>query len=263
MLTQIADGVLIHTSSFMQSNAIVVRGAEGALLIDPGVHEAEIACLVSDLAEAGLPVVAGFSTHPHWDHLLWHESLGAVPRFGSPVCAGAIRARLSEEGFRDRVVSMLPPDIAADIPLDLLGLIDPVPDSEIPWDGPAIRLVQHQAHAAGHAALLIGERRVLVAGDMVSDVLIPLLNLMSPGDPVQEYLDGLDRLESLVADVDVFVPGHGSIGDTGQLRTRIELDRSYVLALREGRTAEDPRLLSGADFLPGLHAMQLERFAAQ
>ena len=43
MLRQVAEGVLIHESEFMQSNAVVVQGRAGALLIDPGVTGSEIA----------------------------------------------------------------------------------------------------------------------------------------------------------------------------------------------------------------------------
>ena len=43
MLRQIADGVLIHESEFVQSNAVVVRGRAGVLLIDPGVLGSELA----------------------------------------------------------------------------------------------------------------------------------------------------------------------------------------------------------------------------
>jgi hypothetical protein len=49
------------------------------LLIDPGVHGYEMAALANDLRELGQRVVAGFSAHPHWDHLLWHARLGAAP----------------------------------------------------------------------------------------------------------------------------------------------------------------------------------------
>ena len=38
----------------------------------------ELACLANDIRELGQPVVAGFSTHPHWDHLLWDAGLGAA-----------------------------------------------------------------------------------------------------------------------------------------------------------------------------------------
>ena len=35
MLTPIADGVLVHESEFLQSNAVVVQGREGVLLVCP------------------------------------------------------------------------------------------------------------------------------------------------------------------------------------------------------------------------------------
>ena len=79
MLRQVAEGVLIHESEFCQSNAVVVQGRAGVLLIDPGVHDYEMAALATDLSDSGQTVVAGFSTHPHWDHLLWHARLGAPP----------------------------------------------------------------------------------------------------------------------------------------------------------------------------------------
>jgi hypothetical protein len=35
MLRQVAEGVLIHQSEFCQSNAVVVQGRAGVLLIEP------------------------------------------------------------------------------------------------------------------------------------------------------------------------------------------------------------------------------------
>ena len=101
---------------------------------------------------------------------------------------------------------------AAGIPdqvaLDLLGLITGLPAqaAQIPWDGPQVRLVEHAAHAPGHAALVIREQGVLVAGDMVSDLLIPLLDFNDTGDPIADYLAGLELLEGVTADVDVLRP---------------------------------------------------------
>jgi glyoxylase-like metal-dependent hydrolase (beta-lactamase superfamily II) len=59
----------------LQTNAVVAQGRAGVLLIDPGVTGDEMTCLANDLRELGQPVVAGFSTHPHWDHLLWHAGI--------------------------------------------------------------------------------------------------------------------------------------------------------------------------------------------
>jgi glyoxylase-like metal-dependent hydrolase (beta-lactamase superfamily II) len=267
VLRQVAEGVRIHESEFCQSNAVIVQGRAGVLLIDPGVQDHEMACLANDLRELGEPVVAGFSTHPHWDHLLWHDRLGAAPRYGTARCAATVRDRLSDAGAKARIAQLIPPDIADQVPLDLLGLMAGLPaeTGRIPWDGPQVRIIEHQAHAPGHAALLIEERGVLVAGDMLSDVLIPMLDLNDPADPIEDYLAALRLLEGVAGDVDVLVPGHGSIGGADQVQARIDQDRAYVHALRDAGVPSDPRVgpsaTYGKDWLPGVHARQLQRLA--
>lgn len=267
VLRQVAEGVLIHESEFIQSNAVVVQGRAGVLLIDPGVHGSEMAAIADDLRELGQPVVAGFSTHPHWDHLLWHARLGAAPRYGTARCAATVRARLSDARAKARVAELIPPEVAEQLPLDLLGLITGLPaeTARIPWDGPRVRIIEHQAHAPGHAALLIEERGVLVAGDMLSDVLIPMLDLNDTADPIEDYLAALRLLEGAADDVDVLVPGHGSVGGAEQIRARIGHDRAYVHGLRDAGVPGDPRVgpsaTFGKDWLPGVHERQLQHLA--
>jgi glyoxylase-like metal-dependent hydrolase (beta-lactamase superfamily II) len=266
VLRQVAEGVLIHQSEFMQTNTVVVQGRSGVLLVDPGVTGDELACLANDLSELGQPVAAGFSTHPHWDHVLWHAGLGEAPRYCTARCAATVRARLSDAGAKARVAALIPPDLAGKVPLDLLGLIIGLPAGAalIPWDGPRVRMIEHQAHAPGHAALVIEERSVLVAGDMLSDVLIPMLDLSDTADAIGDYLDGLRLLEGVAGEVDVFIPGHGSVGKADQMAARIEQDRTYVHALRGADATDDPRLgpsAYGADWLPGVHERQLQSLA--
>ena len=174
MLTQVAEGVLVHRSELLQNNAVVVQGRAGVLLVDPGITGDEMACLANDLRELGQRVVAGFATHPDWDHVLWHAELGEAPRYGTARSAASMRDLLSNADWKARVAEMLPPEIADETPLDLFGLITGLPAgaAQIPWDGPDVRIIEHPAHAQGHAALLIEERGVLVAGDMLSDILI-------------------------------------------------------------------------------------------
>jgi glyoxylase-like metal-dependent hydrolase (beta-lactamase superfamily II) len=260
--------VLVHESEFCQSNAVVVHGRAGVLLIDPGVLDDEMAALADDLRELGQPVVAAFSTHPHWDHLLWHADFGAAPRYGTARCAAFARDRLSDPGAKARIAAQLiPQDIVEQVPLDLLGLITGLPaeTAQIPWDGPQVRIVEHQAHAPGHAALLIEERGVLVAGDMLSDVLIPMLNLNGTADPVEDYLAALRLLEGVTGDVDVLVPGHGSVGGADQVHARIDQDRAYVDALRDAHVPSDPRVgpsaKSGWEWVSGVHEGQLQGLA--
>src|SRR4051812_15987718 len=226
-----------------------------------------MACLANDLSDLGQTVVAGFSTHPHWDHLLWHAQLGAAPRYGTARCAATVRARLSDPRAKARIAELIPPDIAEQVPLDLLGLITGLPaeTAPIPWDGPQVRIIEHQAHAPGHAALLIEERGVLVAGDMLSDVLIPMLDLNGTADPIEDYLAALRLLEDVAGDVDIVLPGHGSTGGADQVHARIDQDRAYVHALRDAQVPGDPRVGSsatyGRDWLPGVHERQLQHLA--
>jgi len=268
MLSQVAEGMLVHQSELLQNNAVVVEGPAGVLLIDPGITGEEMVCLANDLRELGQPVVAGFSTHPDWDHVLWHSELGEAPRYGTARCAASMRDLLSDADWKAQVAEGLPPEIAEEVPLDLFGLITGLPagTAQIPWEGPNVRIIEHPAHAPGHAALLIEERGVLVAGDMLSDVLIPMLDdFSSTDDPIEDYLIGLRLLEGVADDVDVVIPGHGSVGEADQVRARIEQDRAYVQALRDGDDLDDPRIgpsaKSGWEWVSDIHNGQAQRLA--
>ena len=59
----------------------------GLILVDPGIDGSDLDQLADDVDRLGVPVVAGFSTHPHWDHLLWHSRFGDVPRYATAGCA--------------------------------------------------------------------------------------------------------------------------------------------------------------------------------
>jgi glyoxylase-like metal-dependent hydrolase (beta-lactamase superfamily II) len=267
MLRRIAEGVLVHESACIQSNAVVVEGPGGVLVVDPGITEAELTCLAGDIRRLGHRVAAGFSTHPDWDHVLWHADLGDAPRYGTSIAAASIREVLARPDWEADVAEGLPPEVAGEVPMALLGLITALPAdaSRGPWDGPEVRIIKHRAHAPGHAALLIEERRVLVAGDMLSDVLVPMVDLSGAPDPIGDYLAALRLFDDIAGGIDVVVPGHGSIGGHGEARARIEQDRAYVEALRDGAECLDARI--GPDAKPGwewvsyVHEGQVERLA--
>lgn len=267
MLTRVAEGVLVHRSELLRNNTVVVEGRAGVLLVDPGITDGEMACLADDLSTSGRAVAAGFGTHPDWDHVLWHSALGEAPRYGTERCAAFMADLRSDPQWRARAAEGLPEEIAGEMTLDLFGLLTGLPagTSEIPWDGPLVRVVEHPAHAPGHAALVVEGSRVLVAGDMLSGVLVPMLDVQGSADPIGDYLAGLDALEAVAGDVDVVVPGHGSVGGAGEVRARIDLDRPYVHALRDGRTPDDPRIGPSAEpgweWVADVHAGQAQALA--
>ncbi|KGN31295.1 lactamase [Knoellia sinensis KCTC 19936] len=263
MLTRVADRVLVHESECIQSNTVVVQGNSGVLLVDPGLTVDDLLAIADGCRESGQPVVAGFATHADWDHALWHAALGDAPRYATARCAEGLREVLSSPDWESHLEEGLPPEIAGEVPWNLFGRVSGLPEgsTQIPWDGPRTRLIEHQAHAPGHGALLIEELGVLVAGDMLSDVLVPMLDV-STADPIQDYLDALGLLESVASDVAVVVPGHGSVGGADELRARLELDRAYVEALRTGGGSDDPRIgpeaKEGWEWVSDVHEGQLQ-----
>jgi glyoxylase-like metal-dependent hydrolase (beta-lactamase superfamily II) len=224
-----------------------VRGEAGLILVDPGIDGSELDQLADDLDRLGIPVVAGFSTHPHWDHLLWHFRFGDVPRYATR--AGAQAATQA----RERAQAMAA-ESASGIPLELIGLVTPLPPDGDPVPG---EILEHEAHAIGHAAVLLADRGVMLAGDMLSDVLIPLLDDRRR-DQVGAYETALDRLGEAARHVDVVVPGHGAVAEGPEVAARLGADRAYIDALRRGEEPFDERL-AAADWLSGPHQSNLNQ----
>ncbi len=246
MLQQVADGVWVRQSEWVWSNATVVRGEDGLILVDPGIDGADLNQLADDVDRLRIPVVAGFSTHPHWDHLLWHSRFGDAPRYAT--LDGARTASDAQERARTMAAQS-----ASGIPLELIGLLTPLPADGGPVPG---EILEHRAHAIGHAAVLLADRGVLLAGDMLSDVLIPLLDPHHTGQ-VDAYVAALDQLAVAARHVDVLVPGHGAVAEGAEVAARLAADRAYVDALRRGLDPVDARLEQ--DWLSGPHQSNLEQ----
>lgn len=266
MMNQVADGVQVHQSPLLQNNTVVVQGRRGVLVVDPGITTAELTDLADEVRRSGQQVVAGFSTHPHWDHALWLPELGDAPRYGTASGAAAMRDLRQSADWQEQVAEGLPPEIADEVPMDLFGILTGLPAGAVmlPWDGPTARVLEHRAHSPGHAALLIEEPKVLVAGDMLSDVLVPMLDLSAP-DPIGDYLAALGLFDGVATSVDVVIPGHGAVGGAGELRARIDRDRAYVLALRDGTEVDDPRIGDSAqpgwEWVSEVHDWQVQSLA--
>ena len=118
-LNQVADGVWVRQSEWVWTNSIAVRGADGLILIDPGIDGSELNQLADDVDRLGIPVVAGFSTHPHWDLLLWHPRFGDVPRYATP---GAAQAASEARERAQKMAAQSAPGI----PLELIALVTPL-----------------------------------------------------------------------------------------------------------------------------------------
>ena len=140
---------------------------------------------------------------------------------------------------------------ASGVPLELIGLLTPLPADGGPVPG---TMIEHEAHAIGHAAVLLadrgpaGRRHALRRPD-------PDARPSRPGQ-VAAYAAALDRLGEAAEHVDVVVPGHGAVAEGPEVAARLAADRAYIDALRRGEEPVDPRLEQ--DWLSGPHQSNVE-----
>lgn len=257
----VGPGVLVATSRVMHTTTTLVVRDSCGVLVDPAWRPDELVALADDLDALGVHVTAGVSTHPHHDHLLWHPRFGDVPRWASARAADVVathRDQLRAALLADQPVGgeAYPPDVLALVGgvtllpgTEEVGSVMTVPTPFAPSDAPAlvgtapdagldpVELITHDAHAPGHVAVWLPARGVLLVGDMLSDVELPL-----PFDPddLPAYLAGLDVLTPYVARATVLVPGHGT--PTYEPLARLDADRRYLDDVLTGRTPGDPRL---------------------
>lgn len=252
MLHRLTEHCWITSSTFCRMNTVVVRRDSEAVVIDPGVTGAELEQLTAGLSELGVRRVTGLATHPHWDHLLWHPGLGDGPRYASVAAVDWLDADRLDEARAEAAPDAPGADLA------LLGQVTPLPDVGLDWAGPELEFVCHGAHAPGHLAVRVPVDGVLVAGDMCSDVEIPLLDLAA-SDPMGDYAVGLDLVGLAAQDCALLVPGHGSVAvGAAAIAGRLEADRRYLEGLTTP-SADDERLRDVADWLTEVHAAQHAR----
>lgn len=246
-LREVAPGVWVATSRrYATTSTVLLDGHGGAVVIDPAWDPDELAAIPADLTELGVGCVAGLATHEHYDHVMWHPDLGEVPRWAT---SGTV-AHLSQE--RERLLAPLAEYLTPDL-IAIAGRLAPLPDEHLPWSGPVARCIVHDAHAPAHLALLVEGSAVLVAGDMLSDVELP----MPATDDVtlERYSTGLDLLQDAVRQARIVIPGHGT--PTTDLRARFDADRRYLDDIISGRASDDPRIEDPEN--ADLHAANLER----
>jgi glyoxylase-like metal-dependent hydrolase (beta-lactamase superfamily II) len=245
---------------------VLVGEDAGCLLVDPGVTTRELDTLAAAVAARGLRPVGRFATHPHWDHVLTTDAWADVPAWwGVAPEADGRGARIGDDpsSWRDEVTAERDADaeLTAVAPGDRPAILRappapapaaPDPDGlRLAWPGPRTLVLATPGHAPCHASLWLPGPRVLIAGDLLSDTEVPLLD-PSSREPVREYAATLDALEALRPAL--VVPGHGSVARGPHVAERLAADRAYLRALVAGRDPVDPRL--GTPWVAAEHARQ-------
>lgn len=232
---EVTAGVWVVTSRLYQTTSTIVAWDDKALLIDPAWTPDELEGLAATIADLGLSVTCGYSTHAHYDHLLWHAAFGEPPRWAT---ARTVEVVATE---RERLVAQLGETLARVVG-DAFARVAPLQGSFLPEpfgsDGPdePIEVIVHDGHCPGHGALWFPERELLVAADMLSDFEFPL-----PFDPddLPAYLTGLERLTPYVGRAKYLITGHGSPTDAPM--ERLDADCDVLGGLLAGHEVDDMR----------------------
>lgn len=249
--------VLLATSAIWQTNCVIVRGIGGAgagaaaengpseagvgdetFVIDSPVLPEELEVLPALLGQSHFPDPSGLlATHADWDHLLARL---AFPE-ATLGCASTSAERMrSTPGAPQRELRAFDEEHYVRRPRPLaLGSVQAL---DVPGGceigSHELALHPAEGHTSDGMAVWIGWAGVLVAGDYLSTVEIPMLG---EGGSVDFYLATLERLRPLVSSAEHVVPGHGPVLDSERALEVLKADLDYMSALRDvGAAAELP-----------------------
>jgi glyoxylase-like metal-dependent hydrolase (beta-lactamase superfamily II) len=231
------EDVVVVTSAIWQTTATAVRAGGEAFLIDSPVLPDELDALPALCEQAGFAVVGLLATHADWDHLL-----GRYPFPGAALGVGeSTAARLAAEpGVAQRELRDFDEDYLIPRPGPLsLGDVQALPlPGRCELAGAELELHPAGGHTGDGMAVWVPWARVLVVGDYLSPAAIPEFG---EGGSIDAYLATLARLEPLVEQVAVVVPGHGEPLDAARAAAILREDATYLEALRaDGATAPLP-----------------------
>lgn len=230
--------LIVFVSRVWQTTCAAVRTGDEAFLIDSPVYPDELEALAAVLEQASFPVAGLLATHGDWDHLLGRLVFPDV----SLGCAENTAARLRDEpGAAVRELRRFDQRhyVERPDPLQLGGVQAlPVPGRLELGADRELELYPADGHTADGMAISIPWAGVLVCGDYLSPVEIPMI---SAGGSLAAYRATLGRLRALVAEADTVITGHGGPLQHDQALGVLEEDTAYLEALaREGVGAALP-----------------------
>jgi glyoxylase-like metal-dependent hydrolase (beta-lactamase superfamily II) len=221
------EDVLVATSQVWQTTCTIVRSGEECFVIDSPVYPDELEVLPTIVKQAGFTFSGLLATHGDWDHLLGRV---AFPQ-AALGCAETTAARLTgEPGDAARKLRAFDEQHYVERPRPLsLGQLQALPvPGHVGLGERELELHPADGHTADGMAAWIPWARVLVCGDYLSPVEIPMI---SDGGSRAAYLATLARLRPLVEQAEHVVPGHGAVLDGMRALAILREDVIYLETL--------------------------------
>ena len=221
---EVADGVWAYLQpdgSWGWSNAGLVRGSEGSLLVDTLFDLKLTAEMLAELRRVATtpaaPITTVVNTHANGDHCYGNSLVAGAQIIASTVCAeemakspaselAEMMAHTSEMGATGRFLER----IFGAFDFDGIELVAPSTtfDGELELrvgDRPVRLMEVGPAHTGGDVVVYLPDERVVFTGDIVFHGGHPIVW----AGPVANWVDACRRIAAL--DVSVIVPGHGPL----------------------------------------------------
>ncbi|MEO6858698.1 MAG: MBL fold metallo-hydrolase [Solirubrobacteraceae bacterium] len=243
-VTAVHSDVIVFVSDVWQTTCTAVRDGDEGFLIDSPVYPQELGALPGVLEQAGFPVSGLLSTHGDWDHLLGRLAFPGA----SLGCAESTAERLSAApGAAQRRLREFDADhyVRRPGPLSLGALQSlPVPGKLELGSSHELELFEATGHTADGVAYWLSWLGILVCGDYLSPVEIPML---SAGGGVEAYRATLGRLGDLLPQAHWVIPGHGDPITGERAGEILAEDLAYLdQLLADPQTTEPPESRPGA-----------------
>ena len=169
--------VIVFVSDVWQTTCTAIRAGDEGFVIDSPVYPEELRALPEVLGQAGFPVSGLLATHGHWDHLFGRLAFPDAA-LGCPESTAERMA--AEPGDAQRELRDFDADhyVERDRPLSL-GAVQslPVPGKVELGQSRELELYEATGHGGDGAAYWVPWLGVLVCGDYLSPVEIPMLTL--------------------------------------------------------------------------------------
>jgi glyoxylase-like metal-dependent hydrolase (beta-lactamase superfamily II) len=244
-------GVLVAVSRIFQTACTIVRDGDECFVIDSPVLPDELDVLPALLEQAGFPFSGLLATHADWDHLLGRLAFPDASLGVAETTAARLKA---EPGDAARKLRSFDEELYVERsgPLSL-GQVQALPvPGHLEVGSQTIELHPTEGHVVDGMALWLAWARILVAGDFLSPVEIPML---SRGGSRSAYLATLERLRPLVEQADHVVAGHGGAIDGTRALAILREDVAYLEGLPDSKLP----LARRSDEQKRIHAENLER----
>ncbi len=235
LLRRLTPHLAWHQTSLYSTNTSIILDGDCALIVDACLTNEDFHRQAAFLRDFDLK--AGLVTHAHWDHFLWSAQLGEhTPRYASEASLAAMKQKSADNEAQMQAIEERYFEGLRYWPRHLLHQEKPLKEGWQVFHGFELEVIRLDGHCQGSSAFLFSKQGVLCIGDHLSDIEPPSLDDAS--EALESYLVSLERIETLINEAELVIPGHGSPAAASEARERLEADRNYLENLARLTSAE-------------------------